>query len=117
MSQQNSQRPGRERSVAPGQSAREHRPGPRQPTRDRADGPAELLGRLPVGLPLQLAEDDGHAVLLGQAGHLPIKPREQFVRVLVRDRFGFGHLPAGRSRTRRLALVALAFMAVWYATP
>ena len=93
MSQQDSQRPDRERRAGARQPARQQRPGPRQPTRDRADGPAELLGRLPVGLPLQLAEDDGQAVLLGQAGHLPIQPREQFVRVLVRDRFGFGHLP------------------------
>ncbi len=93
MSQQDSQRPDRERRAGARQPGRQHRPGPRQPTRDRADGPAELLGRLPVGLPLQLAEDDGHAVLLRQAGHLPIQPRKQLLRVLVRDRFGFGHLP------------------------
>ena len=93
MSQQYPQRPDRERRVGPRQPAREQRPGPRQPARDRADGPAKLLGRLPVGLPLQLAEDDGHAVFLGQAGHLPIQPREQLVRPLVRDRLGFGHLP------------------------
>ena len=93
MSQQDSQRPDRQRRAGARQPARQQRPGPRQPARDRADGPAELFGRLPVGLPFQLAEDDGQAVLLGQAGDLPIQPLERFVRVLVRDRFGFGHLP------------------------
>lgn len=82
----------RERHTPARQLLRQPRPGARQPPRDRADRPAELIGGLPMSLALQLAEDDGDAVLLGLAAQLLVKPFDQVVALILGQGRRFPHL-------------------------
>ncbi len=90
--QEHRQRASRERDATPGEPLRQRCSRPRQPARYRPDRPAELTGRLPMSLALQVAEDDGDAVLRGQAAQLLIQERQQVVPPFVRPGFGLGHL-------------------------
>src|SRR5262245_15088392 len=74
------------------QPLRQHRPRPRQPSRKRAIRHADLTSSLLAGLPLQVAEDDGDTILVGQAAQLLVEQRLQVVPEVLFGHGGFWHL-------------------------
>ena len=69
---------------------------------------SRVARRLPVGLALQLAQDDGDAVLLGQAAQLPVEGLGQVIPKVSGHRLGLRHVrhlafpppPLGPRRSR-----------------
>ena len=86
-------------SPSAGQAGLQPLPGLGQPAAERRHGPAELLGRLLVGQPLEVAEHDREALAFGQAVDLLVQDGSQ---VVVGLETGTGRVQGGHRRCLRL---------------
>src|SRR5262249_35967179 len=93
------QRPARQGDAPLGEPPRQHRPCPYQPPCNCPFRTAEVSSGILTGLAFQIAEDDGDAILVGQATQLLVEQGEQVVPAVWFGHGWFwqlGHLPLSR---------------------
>ena len=93
---------GRDRHAATVESRPQQVPGSRQPALDRADRPAQPLGRLVVGQALEVAEHDRRPILLRRPTDLVVRPADRVQRANA-SATGSVASPSPPSATRRSA--------------